>query len=411
MYYSFGYKEWAQPCEDCWEDGTCSMNCGPSLGVTYPVKRSGEMANRKVLWDEPTRIKVAKTIVDIEERCLKEKTYPTQLQILTEAQATVFGKDMSKWRSMANPGDTFKLLKDDLAAERLRRMPKIKAEPPPKGIPPKEQIKEVREGAPITQLVLDPKGVRMLMEESANMFVEAFAKSLSFKMADHLSNLLNNMVTPIAEQVVQRAVAKEMAQIIALQKGTQELLIAKLEASREVMREDLEKQTHKTLDMVQESVRHELQSGETLGMMEVAVQRAFGTVPDPGVAHGVGAPPVEEPQGTVNDKVTLGPLGKVCIIGLQPKQEEEIRRAFADAIDITFIRPSDSRSGGTPLTDVEAKVRKSDMCIMMEKSGRWAYQAVKKAGVKHATVQGSVSGLGMFLQQWYNSQGEANANG
>ena len=31
---NFG-KRSKEPCEDCWPDGTCTMNCGPTVPTTY----------------------------------------------------------------------------------------------------------------------------------------------------------------------------------------------------------------------------------------------------------------------------------------------------------------------------------------------------------------------------------------
>ena len=38
MNYSFGIRS-VPPCSDCWEDGQCSMNCGPSVpAIPHPAQ-------------------------------------------------------------------------------------------------------------------------------------------------------------------------------------------------------------------------------------------------------------------------------------------------------------------------------------------------------------------------------------
>lgn len=36
--YRFGIRS-IPPCSDCWEDGQCSMNCGPCIGDNMPLKK------------------------------------------------------------------------------------------------------------------------------------------------------------------------------------------------------------------------------------------------------------------------------------------------------------------------------------------------------------------------------------
>jgi hypothetical protein len=38
LVYRFGIRS-VPPCPDCWEDGQCSMNCGPAVKPPAPGKR------------------------------------------------------------------------------------------------------------------------------------------------------------------------------------------------------------------------------------------------------------------------------------------------------------------------------------------------------------------------------------
>lgn len=41
----FGKRD--NPCEDCWPDGYCSMNCGPYCGVKTERKENGRREKQK----------------------------------------------------------------------------------------------------------------------------------------------------------------------------------------------------------------------------------------------------------------------------------------------------------------------------------------------------------------------------
>ncbi len=197
------------------------------------------------------------------------------------------------------------------------------------------------------------KAIKEGFAEALDLFFSKFSTRLGFEMASHLTNVTRNTVEPIV---------------------------------RNVVREELDK----------------LQKARDLGTQQVvqAVQEAVHEQPAAAPVVLTATTPV--PEGT--KAVSIAPKDRkpcVCIIGLMRQQEQDVLREFGDVMAFTFIRGGEHLNAGDNLV---TQIRGNDVALLMTKQGYWARPQVLKAGVPHAMLTGSVSGLKTWLQRWYNGQ-------
>lgn len=349
-------------------------------------------AGRKTLWSPAEKRTVVAALVDIEERSLKSKAkYPTQLEMLTEAQMKAFGADMTRWRSMSNSGDLFKVLKDELNAERLKRKPveppKPLANPGGKAAPAAAQpaYKPTPGDGSTVLLSVSADAVRELLTGVGDMAIAAFGNRLAHVIADTITSVCTNIVPPLVAQGVERELHK---------------LKQEYEIVQGAMVSMFEKQDHRLHDIVRKAVIEVLDApvkdaAEHLGIVahveggDVVIERPSSLPADSGIHEA--RPPRDRP--------------KVCVIGLMPTQEQDVLREFGEAMTFTFIQPSAS-SGGKRLAD---KLSGNDLIVIMERTGAWSRPDVKNSGVPFVMSPGAVSGLKNYLQLWFNGrQGAGN---
>ncbi|MGH7461966.1 MAG: hypothetical protein ACREMA_13205, partial [Longimicrobiales bacterium] len=97
---------------------------------------------------------------------------------------------------------------------------------------------------------------------------------------------------------------------------------------------------------------------------------------------------------------------RVCVVGLLNQQEQDVRRAFGNALDFTFIKSHQSGGGGAHGGHgVTTRASGCDVVIGMTNfTGHDVDEAAKKLHVPFIRLNGSVSGLKRWLQHWLNGE-------
>ncbi|AXF04767.1 hypothetical protein CUJ88_41080 [Paraburkholderia hospita] len=97
---------------------------------------------------------------------------------------------------------------------------------------------------------------------------------------------------------------------------------------------------------------------------------------------------------------------RVAIVGLLNQQAEDVKRAFADAVEFTFIKSQQQGgSGGHGGAGMLARGSQADVVIsMVDFTGHDVDAASKHLAVPFVRVNGSVSALKRWLSQWLNGE-------
>ncbi|SPK73689.1 conserved protein of unknown function [Cupriavidus taiwanensis] len=97
---------------------------------------------------------------------------------------------------------------------------------------------------------------------------------------------------------------------------------------------------------------------------------------------------------------------RVCVVGLLNQQAEDVRRAFGDTLDFTFIKSQQSGgSGAHGGAGMAARAQGCDVVIGMTNfTGHDVDEAAKKLHVPFIRLNGSVSALKRWLQHWLNGE-------
>ncbi|MBB2915892.1 hypothetical protein [Cupriavidus alkaliphilus] len=97
---------------------------------------------------------------------------------------------------------------------------------------------------------------------------------------------------------------------------------------------------------------------------------------------------------------------RVCVVGLMNQQAEDVRRAFGNALDFTFIKSQQTGgSGAHGGAGVAARAQGCDVVIGMTNfTGHDVDEAAKKLHVPFIRLNGSVSALKRWLQHWLNGE-------
>jgi hypothetical protein len=97
---------------------------------------------------------------------------------------------------------------------------------------------------------------------------------------------------------------------------------------------------------------------------------------------------------------------RVCVVGLMNQQAEDVRRAFGNALEFTFIKSQQTGgSGAHGGAGVAARAQGCDVVIGMTNfTGHDVDEAAKKLHVPFIRLNGSVSALKRWLQHWLNGE-------
>ncbi|QUN28734.1 hypothetical protein KB879_01805 [Cupriavidus sp. KK10] len=97
---------------------------------------------------------------------------------------------------------------------------------------------------------------------------------------------------------------------------------------------------------------------------------------------------------------------RVCVVGLMNQQADDVRRAFGNALEFTFIKSQQTGgSGAHGGAGVAARAQGCDVVIGMTNfTGHDVDDAAKKLHVPFIRLNGSVSALKRWLQHWLNGE-------